>query len=148
MGKPRYTVTMENDAHPDNIQVVMDGLSAFNRAQIGVDGIDTMQALTLFVRANDGTIMGGLLGATFWNWLYVSVLWLHEDLRGQDLGTDLIGMAEAEALKRGCHFAYLDTMSFQALPFYQKLGYTMYGQLDDFPPGHTRYFLRKQLQSA
>ena len=148
MGKPRYTVTLEDNAHPDNIQLVLDGLSAYNRSQIGVDAGDTLKSLNLFVRANDGTILGGLLGATAWDWLHISILWLHEDLRGQDLGSDLMRMAEAEALKRGCHSVFVDTMSFQALPFYEKLGYTVWGQLDDFPPGHTRYFLKKQLQPA
>ncbi len=53
--------------------------------------------------------------------------------------------AENEALARGCHGAYLDTFSFQAPDFYQKLGYEIYGKLDDFPKGHCRYFLRKKL---
>jgi GNAT superfamily N-acetyltransferase len=147
MGKPRYTVTLEVNAHPDNIQVVLDGLSAYNRSQIVRDAGDNMKSLTLFVRDNNGMILGGLLGTTFWDWLHVSILWLHEDLRGQDLGSDLLGMAEAEALKRGCHSAFVDTMSFQALPFYEKLGYTVYGQLEDFPTGHSRYFLKKRFSN-
>ena len=53
--------------------------------------------------------------------------------------------AEAEAVRRGCASAYLDTFDFQARPFYERLGYQLFGQLDDFPPGGSRYFLRKRL---
>jgi hypothetical protein len=41
---------------------------------------------------------------------------------------------------------HLDTMSFQALPFYQKQGYTVFGILEDLPEGHRRYYLRKDLE--
>lgn len=146
MGKPRYTITLESSTSPDDLKAVHDGLRDYNRSQLGFDAGDVYQMLNLIVRANDETVTGGLLGETYWDWLHISILWLHEDLRGQDLGSDLMRMAEAEAVKRGCHSAFVDTMSFQALPFYEKLGYTVWGQLEDFPPGHTRYFLKKQLR--
>ena len=65
--------------------------------------------------------------------------------RGQGVGSQLLAMAEQEAVARGCHSAYLDTFSFQALPFYQKQGYEVFGTLDNYPGEHKRYFLRKQL---
>ena len=55
-------------------------------------------------------------------------------------------LAEGEAKRRGCHGAHLDTLSSQALPFYQKLGYTVFGQIDDLPVGHARYYLKKSLK--
>jgi GNAT superfamily N-acetyltransferase len=72
------------------------------------------------------------------------LLWLAEEVRGQGFGSQLLSMAEGEARQRGCHHAFVDTTSFQALPFYQKCGYTLYAQLEDFPPGHRRYFLKKE----
>jgi hypothetical protein len=57
-------------------------------------------------------------------------------------------MAEQEGLTRGCQSVFLDTHDFQALPFYQKLGYEIFGELEDFPPGHTRYYLKKRLQPS
>jgi hypothetical protein len=56
-----------------------------------------------------------------------------------------LAQAEQEAARRGCHDASLDTTSFQALPFYLKHGCTLWGQLDDFHIGHSRYFLKKAL---
>jgi hypothetical protein len=54
---------------------------------------------------------------------------------------------EGAAEERGCERAHLDTFSYQARPFYEKLGYRVFGELEDYPPGHTRFFLRKQLRA-
>lgn len=145
MGKPRYTVTLEVNPAAEDLAVIRSGLDAFNRNAIEMDKSGEYEALHILIRANDGTVMGGLLGGSWWGWLYISILWVHEDLRGQDFGTDLMRAAEHEGLRRGCHAAFVDTHSFQALDFYLKLGYTVFGELPDFPPGYTRYFLRKPL---
>lgn len=145
MGKPRYTLTLEDNPAAGDLEAVRAGLDAFNRSAITTDKSVEYQSLNILIRANDGTVMGGLLGGSWWNWLYISILWVHDDLRGQDFGTDLMRTAEQEALKRGCHSAFVDTHSFQALPFYLKLGYEIFGELEDFPPGQTRYFLKKRL---
>ena len=92
-----------------------------------------------------GQLAGGLLGATYWGWLYIEILWLAEDARHQGLGSRLLAQAERVAIERGCHAVHLDTMDFQALPFYERHGYTIFGVLDDLPRGHQRYFLKKQL---
>jgi ribosomal protein S18 acetylase RimI-like enzyme len=143
MGKPRYTITLEQQPKAEDKQFVWDGLEAFNLRATGQP--QDYQELVLLVRANDGAIMGGLLGGTYWQWLHISILWVDDRLRGQRYGSDMLAEAEAEAVRRGCHSAFVDTMSWQALPFYQKHGYEIYGQLDDFPPGHTRYYLKKKL---
>jgi GNAT superfamily N-acetyltransferase len=142
-----YRIILDTDASDADVDAVETGLSIFNRQAVGFDASDDFQSLRIFVKSDDGTVMGGVLGATAWGWLYISVLWMHDDLHGQGFGTRLMQMAEEEALKRNCHRVVLDTHSFQALPFYQKLGYTVFGELEDFPIGHTRYYLKKQLQA-
>jgi hypothetical protein len=52
---------------------------------------------------------------------------------------------EIEARRRGCRNAYLDTFSYQAPQFYERLGYVAFGTLQDYPPGHQRVFMNKQL---
>ncbi|CAA9322262.1 MAG: hypothetical protein AVDCRST_MAG93-5801, partial [uncultured Chloroflexia bacterium] len=103
------------------------------------------QPITLFIRNAHDTIVGGLLGGTYWNWLHVEILWLSEEIRAQGHGGRLLDEAERMAVERGCIAAQLDTMSWQALPFYEHRGYTVFGVLDDFPPGHHKYFLQKPL---
>src|SRR5712691_3125402 len=74
-------------------------------------------------------------------------LWVHAELRGQGIGRELMARAEQRAAALGCHSAFLDTFSFQAPGFYQKLGYTVFGTLD-YPPDHKRFFLQKRLQPS
>jgi ribosomal protein S18 acetylase RimI-like enzyme len=87
-----------------------------------------------------------LIGVTYWNWFYINLMWIKEDLRGRGYGCQLLTLAEEEARQRGAKHAYLDTFTFQAPGFYQKYGYRIFGELPDFPAGHTRYFLTKQLE--
>jgi GNAT superfamily N-acetyltransferase len=138
------TLTLDTNGTPEDAQVVRQGLSAFNAAHAGDDHY---QRIVFIVRDDAGAIRGGLLGGTYWGWLSVDILWLDESLRGQGWGTRLMALAEDEARQRGCHSAHLDTMDWQALDFYLKLGYSVWGQLDDLPTGHTRYFLKKSLLS-
>jgi GNAT superfamily N-acetyltransferase len=127
------------------VAAVRDGLFAFNRLHTPNDQYERM---ALFLRDSDGAIAGGLLGETYWSWLHVGILWVRESARSQGFGSQLLARAEEEARARGCHSAFLDTMSFQALPFYQSRGYTIFGELADHPIGHERYFLKKDLRTG
>jgi ribosomal protein S18 acetylase RimI-like enzyme len=93
-------------------------------------------------------VAGGLLGETYWGWLHIAQIWLHESIRKRGYGTRLVQLAEVEAIQRGCQHAHLDTMDWQALDFYLGMGYAVFGQLNDLPAGHTRYFLQKALAAS
>jgi GNAT superfamily N-acetyltransferase len=82
---------------------------------------------------------------TLWQWLTIDWLWLEETVRGQGFGSQLLAIAEDEGRRRGCVNSYVETLSFQAPDFYQKHGYQIVGELQDFPAGHSRYYLRKSL---
>ena len=90
-----------------------------------------------------GVLAGGLIGTTAWQWLFVEAVWVDAGLRGSGAGRALMAAAEAHAQGAGCHSAWLDT--FQARGFYEALGYQVFGGLADYPPGQTRWFLRKRL---
>ena len=137
-----YSITITDNPDPGDVQLIEEGLAAFNLLYAPPEDY---QRLVVALRAGDDVLCGGILGNTWWGWLRIDVLWIDEAVRDQDWGTRLLAAAEAEAIRRGCHHVFLDTMSFQALPFYLKRGYTIFGQLDDLPVGHARYFLQKQL---
>jgi len=108
-------------------------------------GSSNYEELCILLRDDAGEVAGGLNGATYRGWLFVENLVVRKDHRGQGLGSRLLTEAEDEARRRGCIGSYLDTYSFQARPFYEKHGYTVFGALGDFPPGHQRFFLSKTL---
>ncbi|HEY0601262.1 MAG TPA: GNAT family N-acetyltransferase [Herpetosiphonaceae bacterium] len=101
------------------------------------------QPLDLFLRDDAGQIVGGLVAETYWTWLSIEDLWLREDLRAHGFGRKLLDLAERAARERGCAHAHLTTFSFQARGFYEKAGYQVVGQLTDYPPGETYFWLRK-----
>ena len=53
--------------------------------------------------------------------------------------------AEALAVERGAFAATLETHGFQAPDFCTRRGYSGFGRLDDYPPGHAKPFLCKRL---
>ncbi|WP_426956535.1 GNAT family N-acetyltransferase [Muricoccus radiodurans] len=127
------------------IGAVLRGLSAFNEAAVGGG---PLQGPPLFVFLRDGEAgeaLGGLVGRVYGGWLYVELLYLPEALRGGGWGRRLMGMAEEEARRRGLFGIRLSTYSFQARGFYEGLGYAVYGELPDCPPGHVMYALAKRL---
>lgn len=122
--------------------VIGGALTDFNTQRAGDD---EGRNLCFVLETPEGEIVGGVIGATYWDWLYINLMWVREDLRGQGYGRELLFKAEAEARQRGAQHAYLDTFSFQAPDFYEKQGYQEFGKLTDFPKGHTRHFLTKAL---
>jgi GNAT superfamily N-acetyltransferase len=129
---------------PDQIPwgIIGGGINDFNTQQAGDD---KAQNLCFVLRAPDEEIVGGVIGATYWNWFNLNLMWVKEELRGRGFGHRLLVVAEEEARKRGAKNVYLDTFSFQAPDFYRRHGYEVFGELSDFPRGHQRYFLKKQL---
>ena len=116
-------------------------LLAYNEALGGASGHRT---LALAVRDDEGAVCGGLWGHTAYGWLYTQMLAVPAAARGQGLGRALMLAAEAEARRRGCAQAWVDTI-FGARGFYERLGYTVFGELPAHPPGFTRSFLKKAL---
>ncbi len=142
---PDFTLTVEDAPTPDAVQAIHRALHAHNRR---MTGDAPYEPLTITLRDPNGNVIGGLGGATYLGWLYVDVLAIDEGARGRGYGARLLAMAEAEGLRRGAHSVWLDTFSFQALAFYQKQGYAIFGELENFTGGHTCYFLRKTLRPA
>ena len=130
--------------HPSEAETdyIREALNQFNCAHVGDDG---HTPLHLIEYDADGSIIGGLLGGTYWGWMYIDILWVREDHRRHGIGSRLLTDAEKEAVRRGCHHVHVDTMSWQAPMFYQKYGYEVIGVLPDIPLGNQKYLLMKAL---
>ncbi|HEY7343272.1 MAG TPA: GNAT family N-acetyltransferase [Ktedonobacterales bacterium] len=135
--------------NPSAEDAIIERLVAFNLAHTSQapSAPEERRPLSIFVHAADGHLIGGLVGRTHAIpfWFEVSVLWIDEVDRGRGLGRALMARAEGEARSRGCRYVRLATSHFQAPDFYAALGYTIYGALEDCPPGETVFYLRKNL---
>jgi GNAT superfamily N-acetyltransferase len=136
-----YTFAIEDDASLEDVLAVEQGLDEYNRAFTQ----SNYKRLAIFLRDRDGRLIGGLTGDSDWGWLHIRIFWLEEAARRQGFGTRLLALAEEEGRRRGCRYAWLDTFSFQARPFYEKTGYEVFAIQEDYPVGHTRWFLKKTL---
>jgi len=122
-------------------QFIVNGLDNFN---IATNGLPAYFPVNFVLRSDKGEVLGGLLGQIWGGWLQVSYLWVSDVVRGQGEGRRLLAAAEAYAKTRGCIGATLETHSFQARPFYERQGYRLFGTLEDYPPGHAKFFLEKR----
>jgi GNAT superfamily N-acetyltransferase len=111
-------------------------------------GCSDWHPIGFFLKSPRGEWLGGLTGFIWGGWLHVNFLWVSETLRGQGHGTRLMQSAEALARERGAFGANLETHTFQAPEFYAKLGYSVFGRIDDYPPGFSKLFLSKRFQTA
>jgi GNAT superfamily N-acetyltransferase len=146
VGKSGMDLTdLEIDDQPDDADVrfLDQQINDFNFA---VTGVTDGRLLALFLRDAQGSIIAGLYGWTWGGCLEIKYLWVAEAWRGRGHGTRLLAAAEGEAIARGCTQAMLDTHSFQAPLFYQRAGYTIFGVMDNYPTGHAKCYLKKQLR--
>ena len=126
----------------NEIQYIRESLNRFNKEIVGDDG---HKPLNIVEYDSNGTVIGGILGGTYWGWMYIDILWVHEEHRNRGIGSCLLSRAEQETVRRGCHHVHVDTMSWQAPGFYQKHGYELIGILPDIPQGNQKYLLMKAL---
>ncbi|MDQ6885981.1 MAG: GNAT family N-acetyltransferase [Gemmatimonadota bacterium] len=138
------TVHVRVEAHPrpEDVERIRVGLRQFNVERLGDPHYEE---LVVLARGPSGEVVGGLIGEMRWNALYVEKLWVHTDHRGRGIGRRLLGAAEECAREQGRSHVSLDTFEFQARPFYERLGYRLFGTLEGYPTGYRQFYLFKRL---
>ena len=121
-------------------RALISGVREFNAALMG--HADS-RPLTVVARDAGGELIGGVSGRTIYGHYMIEVVWVAESERSAGLGAQLMNEAERQAKERGCYGAQVDTVSFQAPGFYEKLGFRVIGTVEDFPRGHARLFMQK-----
>lgn len=125
----------------DEEDFILERLMTHNAATFGPTN---RRELAVPLHDDDGKLIGGLTGYTGRGWLYVSMLYIPDELRGRGLAARMLDMAEAEAKARGAIGAYIDTMNPAALKLYLKQGYTEIGTLKGLEGGHSVTWLQKR----
>ncbi|MCR2806996.1 GNAT family N-acetyltransferase [Paenibacillus soyae] len=124
---------------------VVNQMIAFNLKHFPEHLRGRYQPVQLSLRDADGNLFGGLVGEMCWNWLEVQYLFVDEAYRKSGYGTKLLSKAEEIAIERRCDFIKLDTLSFQAIDFYKRQGFEVFGTIPN-AGGHTHYYLKKDIQ--
>jgi len=135
-------IHIEETPRDRDIHRVLEGLLADHAAKGHQRAPST---LAVFLYDSENQVLGGLLGSTYWGRLVIEKLWVDEKLRGRGYGEKILKAAELEAVRRGCKYAHTDTFTWQALRFYERLGYEQYAELKDFPEGYSLHYIQKRL---
>lgn len=124
--------------------MINDGVLEYGRSLASDGNADTIACLF----RNDGTLVGGGLGRTEYNRLFVSALWVLEERRGQGIGRQIIHRMEQEAISRGCRDALIETLIEQNMLLYDKLGYKCIAVVPNYVGNFTRFIMLKTLMSS
>lgn len=153
MATDNLTITQLNEKNDEVRDFINLQIKHFNRAlhpevyfENGIPVEERNIPVDVIARDANNTIVAGLIGNIYWQCLYIKDLWIDEGLRKQGIGRQLMQRAEDNARSHDCNFIWVQTFSWQAQGFYQKLGFRIVGQLDDYPPDHTFFTLRKDLK--
>ena len=134
----RYEIIEQ--AEESSANAIRDRLRAYN-----LHHWEVKERRRYVIEAHDSAWRGGIVFTVFGNWLEIEFLWIDEAVRGRGVGTELLRRAEEIGLHQGCRYSSLNTMSFQARPFYEAHGYTVKHVQEHYPKTSTKYFLEKRL---
>lgn len=137
-----YTVSFEKNPQSEDVQIICDG---YMENAYKLKGHKPIEFFAFFIRDKNNQIQGGCNGNTLYGCLYVDGLWVTELLRGKGYGTKLMQATEKHAIETGCTFLTVNTMDWEALDFYKKLGYYVEFERHGFEKNSIFYFLRKDL---
>jgi GNAT superfamily N-acetyltransferase len=137
-----YTLSLTDVADEEVRKAIVAPLVEYNSSQAGPS---QNRPIVVLVRDIENAVVGGLWGHTGYDWLFTHLLVVPASLRGRGVGTEIMQLAEREAIARGCHGAWLDTFEFQARGFYERIGYEYFGELPNYPRGFSRFFMKKTL---
>ncbi len=141
----QYVLKQEINPQHDDVQKLGSGIMEYASQQRGHKPIEFF---AVFVRDANNEIRGGCSFCNLYGCLYVDQLWLEESLRGKGYGTQLMQEAEKVGKEQGCTFATVNTMDWEALDFYKKLGYEVEFERRGFLKDSVFYFLRKELYAS
>lgn len=133
-----------NEANEDGKNYIRNKMFEFNSMHFPDQFKGRYQEVNLYLKNDAGQFLGGIMGEICWNWMEVHYLFVDEQLRKSGYGTKLLIQAEAIAKDKKCDFIKLDTLSFQALDFYQNHGFEVYGIIEN-AGGYTHYYLKKDI---
>ncbi len=101
--------------------------------------------LAVQIKDDQGEVIAGAVARTFGNWLLLKTLWVAEHQRGQNIGRQILQQIEKAGKARGCNICLLDTLNFQAMPFYKKQGYKVEWVQKNYPKTGCKYYMSKEL---
>ena len=139
-------VELTSSPSKKDLKTISEGIQSFNKKHLPDEIVfEEDIRFAVFAKDDSGKVLGGIRATAFWDYCIIELLWLSEEVRGSGVGSMLMKCAEDYAIENGFKYMRTETLSFQAKPFYEKSGYKVFGELPNYPEGHTTYCLVKEL---
>lgn len=137
-----YHFEYQEELIQQDLKVLSDGLA---EEDILRKEMEPARPFGIFIKESNEMVIGGINGYFSYGSLYVEMLWIKPEWRGKGLGKKLVMQSEEIAREKKCTFATLTTMDWEALPFYQRLGYRIEFVREGYEKSSKMYMLRKEL---
>lgn len=72
-------------------EAIGGGINSFNEEQAGAENA---KRICFVVYNAEGKIVGGVIALTYWDWLYIDLMWLRSDIRRKGYGRRLLVLTE------------------------------------------------------
>jgi GNAT superfamily N-acetyltransferase len=139
------SLSLSYDVLQNDIDILWNGIIEYNSIIGPMLKYPPYEPYRIILKNKSNKIIAGILCKIYLKSIFVDLLWISEEFRKEGIGSILLKKAEEYGKSLGCKFVHLDTFSFQAIEFYKKYNYEIFGCLDDYPDGIKRYFLKKNL---
>ena len=136
-----HKIEYQPHPQPTDIQALTTGIAEYAQQQ---RGMQPTEPFGFFVK-EAGVVLAGCNGFIYYGCMYIDQLWVAAELRGQGYGRQLMLKAEELAREKKCAMITLTTMDWEALGFYQKLGYVIEYKREGYVHNSLLYALRKNL---
>lgn len=117
----------------------------FSQHAIEMTGHDEKHEPIAFVAMKENEFAGSLVVESFWGALHIKYIYVEKPYRHQGLGRQLMQEALKFGFKQSFPFAFVETMSFQALEFYIKCGFELEYTRTGYAHGTSFHYLKKNL---
>ncbi len=139
-------IEITTNPNDSDAKTISKGIIDFNHLKVpDLEPLEAEVKFFVFAKNEENAVIGGVRATCFWNTMHIELLWLSEECRGKGMGKALIDSAENFAIKHNCEKVFVETTSWQAKPFYEKVGYKHIATLNDRPKGHASHYLTKDL---
>jgi GNAT superfamily N-acetyltransferase len=136
----KYSIDVTDNIDPLHLQIIREDLEGHHAADS--PPMDWLP-LAVMMRNENQEIIAGVIGGSYWGWLYISRVWVKDREQRKIHSLRLLIEAEKEAERRGCTRAYIETQDYESVLFYEEQGYTISRKIEEV--GFTRYSLHKEI---
>ncbi len=136
-----YYFEYQKDPEQKDLMILQEGINA-DAVEYGMQRI---HPFGIFIKDFDEKVAGGIYGHYLYGCVQIEMLWVAKELRHKEWGLKLMREAEAIARERKCRFATVNTMEWEALSFYQKIGYQIEFTREGYDKQSKMYYLRKKI---